>query len=336
MKWKETITETFHSTFQTTTTNEPKQERYSNCRELLDERLQVQWELQGDWVQIQLAARIRDDQYMSFGLSGESGRSSMVGGDVVVAFYDTDRGAFRAEDYYMSATSQVCSVCFCTVEQWNATEKNKRVTHWCVTVRWKKWSVSRHQNRRTKRHCTGKRWEEEWSDHHCLPSIVANKWANQRSPHSQGPGGECDSSHWTPQQQEGGQCSRNPRQNNRWIAFRVDGQTRDVIIQCNNLSFVDDIRIDFSSRFDHTCATSLYNVKEEEAIKPWPPNVIIGEKVFSVRIGPTGGKRGYTPITGKCQKGTIGRIKHEKWKPYISGYLKVIRLGVLLGGSMTN
>lgn len=74
---------------------------------MLDERLQVQWELQGDWVQIQLAARIRDDQYMSFGLSGESGRSSMVGGDVVVAFYDTDRGAFRAEDYYMSATAQV-------------------------------------------------------------------------------------------------------------------------------------------------------------------------------------------------------------------------------------
>lgn len=97
----------FFKNFQTTTTNEPKQERYSNCRELLDERLQVQWELQGDWVQIQLAARIRDDQYMSFGLSGESGRSSMVGGDVVVAFYDTDRGAFRAEDYYMSATAQV-------------------------------------------------------------------------------------------------------------------------------------------------------------------------------------------------------------------------------------
>lgn len=64
------------------------------------------------------------------------------------------------------------------------------------------------------------------------------------------------------------------------------------------MNFPDDIRIDFSSRFDHTCTTSLYNVRDEEVIKPWPANVIIGEKVFSVRIGPTGGKRGYTPITG--------------------------------------
>lgn len=30
----------------------------------------------------------------------------MVGGDVVVAYYDTERGTFHAVDYYMSATSQ--------------------------------------------------------------------------------------------------------------------------------------------------------------------------------------------------------------------------------------
>lgn len=66
----------------------------------------MQWELQGDWVQIQLAARIQDGQYMAFGLSGESGRSSMVGGDIVVAFYDAEYGTFKAVDYYMSATAQ--------------------------------------------------------------------------------------------------------------------------------------------------------------------------------------------------------------------------------------
>ena len=67
----------------------------------------MQWELQGDMVQIQLAARMREDQYMAFGLSGEQGRSYMIGGDVVVAFYDSERGSFRVEDYYMSATAQV-------------------------------------------------------------------------------------------------------------------------------------------------------------------------------------------------------------------------------------
>lgn len=60
----------------------------------------------------------------------------------------------------------------------------------------------------------------------------------------------------------------------------------------------DDIRIDFSSRNDHTCTTSLYNVVDDY-IKPWEKNVIMGENQFTVRIGPTGGKRGYTPITGR-------------------------------------
>jgi hypothetical protein len=50
---------------------------------------------------------MREDQYMAFGLSGEQGRSSMVGGDVAVAFYDSSQGLFRVEDYYMSATAQV-------------------------------------------------------------------------------------------------------------------------------------------------------------------------------------------------------------------------------------
>jgi hypothetical protein len=89
------------------TTSDPAAERSINCRQLLNERLQVQWELQGDMVQIQLAARMREDQYMAFGLSGEQGRSYMIGGDVVVAFYDSERGTFRVEDYYMTATAQV-------------------------------------------------------------------------------------------------------------------------------------------------------------------------------------------------------------------------------------
>lgn len=49
-------------------------EPLSNCREMLDERVQVQWSMHDDMVEIQLSARIREDQYVAFGLSGEQGR----------------------------------------------------------------------------------------------------------------------------------------------------------------------------------------------------------------------------------------------------------------------
>lgn len=42
----------------------------NNCRELLPGKLQVNWEIQGDWLQVQLIGKIKEDQYMAFGLSG--------------------------------------------------------------------------------------------------------------------------------------------------------------------------------------------------------------------------------------------------------------------------
>lgn len=89
--------------FQTTTTPRPV---YSNCREILPNKLQVKWELQGEYVQIELFGRISEDQYMAFGLSGANGRAQMAQSDVVVAFYDTNARVFRAEDYFISDLSQ--------------------------------------------------------------------------------------------------------------------------------------------------------------------------------------------------------------------------------------
>lgn len=60
----------------------------------------------------------------------------------------------------------------------------------------------------------------------------------------------------------------------------------------------DDIKIDFSSKNEHSCTSSLYDRKDEVMVKPWPSRTLIGENVITVRIGPTGGKRGYTAITG--------------------------------------
>jgi len=63
--------------------------------------------------------------------------------------------------------------------------------------------------------------------------------------------------------------------------------------------FADEIRINFNSRDDHSCTVSLYNLDDDLELSAWPPNIIIGEKEFRAKLGPSGGARGYTAITGK-------------------------------------
>lgn len=60
----------------------------------------------------------------------------------------------------------------------------------------------------------------------------------------------------------------------------------------------DDVQINFSQTGDHDCVASLYDFKEKDGPTPWAQEKISNEKVFTARIGPTGGKRGYTAITG--------------------------------------
>lgn len=50
----------------------------TNCREFLDRRLQVRWQLKGDQVEITLSAKIHEDQYVAFGLSGTQNKAQMV------------------------------------------------------------------------------------------------------------------------------------------------------------------------------------------------------------------------------------------------------------------
>ncbi|XP_029042533.1 protein Skeletor, isoforms B/C isoform X1 [Osmia bicornis bicornis] len=78
----------------------------TNCKEMLEGRVQVQWEMIGDAIQIKVSGRIREDQYIAFGLSGQDGKAEMIGGDVVVVAYINKTGRFIAEDYYISAYAQ--------------------------------------------------------------------------------------------------------------------------------------------------------------------------------------------------------------------------------------
>ncbi|KAE8740565.1 hypothetical protein FOCC_FOCC013898 [Frankliniella occidentalis] len=184
-------------------------EPYSNCREMLDERVQVQWSLKEDVVEIQVSARIREDQYVAFGLSGEQGRASMVGGDVVVAYYDAKTATFHADDYYMSATAQ----------------------------------------------CDGRN-------------------------------GVC------PDQRIGGGNDVTLKYADRRNGVTTVRYTRPLITN----DAIKDRNIPTNT--DVNCTNSLYNTHDEQELTPWPVQQIHNENTLTARIGPAGGKRGYTPITG--------------------------------------
>lgn len=73
IRWLTSISQT------SSTTSDPEGHwEMSNCRELLPKKLQVHWEVQGDWVQVQLTGKIREDQYMAFGLSGDQKRYARI------------------------------------------------------------------------------------------------------------------------------------------------------------------------------------------------------------------------------------------------------------------
>ena len=65
--------------------------------------------------------------------------------------------------------------------------------------------------------------------------------------------------------------------------------------------FSEDIRISPKGTNDHTCVKLIDEAPAENGpkLRPWPTSIIEGVQNFTARIGPTGGKRGYTVITGK-------------------------------------
>ncbi|XP_076750805.1 protein Skeletor, isoforms B/C isoform X2 [Xylocopa sonorina] len=244
----------------------------TNCKEMLQGRVQVQWEMIGDDIQIKVSGRIREDQYVAFGLSGNEGKSEMIGGDVVVIAYNNRTGKFIAEDYYMSDYAQC--------------DGRKGV---CPDARvgGKNDAVLIHGERKngvtTVTYTRPLRTNEPVKDR-MIPneetSVIAaigplNSRAEANAHHS------------------------------------FDRTT-------------EDIRIDFTSRNVHDCKNSLYDIPDMSDVKPWPAAIIKNETRFSARIGPAGGKRGYTRITGESAWGIawyinsmlIPEITVERGKTY--------------------
>lgn len=65
----------------------------------------MSWEIFGAQITIQLAAQVKEDEYMSFGISGSEERSQMLGSDVAVAYMVGYSG--YALDYNISALTPV-------------------------------------------------------------------------------------------------------------------------------------------------------------------------------------------------------------------------------------
>ncbi|CAG7836850.1 unnamed protein product [Allacma fusca] len=80
-----------------------------NCEVLYDDlALEVRWAVAGESVVMQLVGKIDQGDYMSFGLSGDDSRSEMVGGDVVVGWFDKSTQRGHVVDYFLDSKSQ-CS-----------------------------------------------------------------------------------------------------------------------------------------------------------------------------------------------------------------------------------
>ncbi|CAH0554651.1 unnamed protein product [Brassicogethes aeneus] len=229
------------------TSTTPKSPTPTNCREFLNKRLQVRWELKGDQVEITLSAKMREDQYVAFGLSGAQNRPQMVGADVTVAFYDKETREFRAVDYFMSHTAQCDGKSgVCPDERIGGRND--------VTL------------------LLGDRKNGITTIKYTRP-LQTNEAVNDRPIPSQG-------------------------EVNVIAAFGPLNSRREANAHSMTDKTMDDVKIDFGQFDDHQCTISLDDLEDENGPKPWPPARIVGENMFTARIGPTGGKRGYTPITG--------------------------------------
>jgi DOMON domain len=79
-----------------------------NCEPLTD-NFQVRWQVDGENLNVELVGLdIDEGMYLAFGLSGNDNETIMIGADAVVADIDSE-GNFRARDIYMGQNAQCSS-----------------------------------------------------------------------------------------------------------------------------------------------------------------------------------------------------------------------------------
>ncbi|XP_039760676.1 protein Skeletor, isoforms B/C isoform X2 [Pararge aegeria] len=232
----------------------------NNCKEILDKRLQVRWEIQGDHVQVTLSARLRKEQYMAFGLSGAEGRPAMLGADVVVAYWDSRTNQPRVSDYTITHLAQ------CDGELGVCPDSRLGGSNDAVVV-----SGSQKGGVTTITYRRPLAASEPIKDREILTTRAQSVIA----------------------------------------AFGP----LNARYEANAHSFMDttrsDVQLDFGAQNDNNCI----GLAELDAggPEPWPPRVLVGVSNFTARIGPAGGKRGYTPITDNEISSGFLTYGHPSW-----------------------
>ncbi|XP_060527582.1 protein Skeletor, isoforms B/C isoform X2 [Cylas formicarius] len=232
----------------------------TNCREFLNKRLQVRWLMQGEQVEIILSAKISEDKYIAFGISGADNKAQMVGGDVTVAYYDKTTETFHAVDYYISHASQCDGKSgVCPDERIggrnDVTLLSGERTNGITTIRY-------------------------------VRPLHTNEAINDRAIPDDGSIGVI-------------------------AAFGPLNSRMEANAHMQKDRTKEEESIDFSDRYDHQCTITLDELPQEYDVTPWPPASIIGENVFYVKIGPSGGQRGFSPKTGLPSWGIVFYINDQ-------------------------
>ncbi|XP_063369261.1 protein Skeletor, isoforms B/C isoform X2 [Cydia amplana] len=242
------------------TTSQTPASATNNCKEILDKRLQVKWELQGNQIQITLSARLRREQYMAFGISGAEGRPAMLNADVVVAYWDNKANQPKVADYTISHLAQ------CDGERGVCPDARLGGSNDVVVV--------------------------SGQQKNGITTITYRRPLAAKEPNK-------DKEVLTSRSQS-------------VIAAFGPLNSR---YEANAHSFMDttrnDVQLDFGAQNDNSCI-GLAEL-DDDGPAPWPPRVISGVTNFTARIGPAGGKRGYTPITDNdISKGFLP-YGHPSW-----------------------
>ncbi|XP_028176410.1 protein Skeletor, isoforms B/C-like [Ostrinia furnacalis] len=87
----------------------PYRTNLPHCKQLHRD-YQVSWEKFGNQITIELAARIDENEYMGFGISGSDSKTQMLGADLAVAYYDAKMQRALATDYNVTAIAPCVQV----------------------------------------------------------------------------------------------------------------------------------------------------------------------------------------------------------------------------------
>ncbi|CAG0884477.1 unnamed protein product [Darwinula stevensoni] len=279
------------------TTRGQEPESLTNCIEPIPGKLQIRWSLKNDEFTVKMTGKIEDEQYMAFGISGDLRTTKMVGGDVAVAFYDRASDRLRVVDYYMTDKSQVIH------KSWRLFIRDGDVGMTYLGLV----------------QCDGRRGV-------CPDERLGGK----------------DDVEYVEGERRNGIASvtyrRAARTNDNRQDIPLSPSARiPIIAAIGNLNSRNEANYHFSERTglgsdftvdlggenQNQCAVSLSQSQTSgngdergRSLEPWKPQIIIGQNRFKAQIGPTGGKRGYSAITGHNSWGIAWWI-NEKLIPEI-------------------